>query len=242
MTLKFENLTLGYDRHPAVHHLTAEIPDSSLTALIGPNGAGKSTLMRAIAGELVPLEGRITRAPGRIAWLPQQAEVDRSFPISVFDFVAMGLWARIGAMRGVARGDARAVEQALTAVGLPGFGPRPIGALSGGQMQRVLFTRLSLQDAGLLLLDEPLTAVDARTANDLLSIIHDWQHEGRTIIAVLHDMEVVRSHFPQTLMLMREKIAHGPTAQVLTPENLRRMRQVSASVDDDAAICERGAA
>lgn len=240
--LRFENLTLGYDRHPAVHHLTAKIADRSLTALVGPNGAGKSTLMRAIAGELTPLEGRITRNPGRIAWLPQQAEIDRSFPISVQDFVSMGLWHRIGAMRGVTDQGRHQISDALRAVGLPGFGPRPISALSGGQMQRVLFARLSLQDADLLLLDEPLTAVDARTAQDLLAIIQGWQGEGRTIIAVLHDLDLVRAHFPETLLLAREKLAHGPTAQVLTPENLMRMRQLSDSVEKGAPICQRGAA
>lgn len=238
----FHDLTLGYDRRPAVHHLEAALPRGSLTAIVGPNGAGKSTLLRAIAGDLAPLEGRIERDPGRLAWLPQQAEVDRSFPVAVEGFVAMGLWAGIGAFGRVGASERGRVVEAIAAVGLTGLEARPIAALSGGQMQRVLFARLLLQDADLILLDEPFAAIDARTAADLIALVLRWHAEGRTILAVLHDIETVRAHFPETLLLAREKIAHGPTAQVLTAENLFRARRVSESLDDHAAICRRGAA
>ena len=238
MALALRNLTLGYDRHPAVHHLDAQIAQGSLTAVVGPNGAGKSTLLKAITGALSPLEGRIDVKAGRTAWLPQLAEVDRSFPLSVWDFVAMGLWARIGAFGSVRAADRVKVAEALAAVGLTGFDARSIGALSGGQMQRVMFARLLLQDADLILLDEPFTAIDARTVADLIGIIHRWHGEGRTVIAVLHDMETVRAHFPQTLLLAREKIAHGPTAEVLTAENLFRARQMCEAFDDRAAVCK----
>ena len=238
MALALRNLTLGYDRHPAVHHLDAHIAAGSLTAVVGPNGAGKSTLLKAITGALSPLHGRIEVTAGRTAWLPQLAEVDRSFPLSVRDFVAMGLWARIGAFGAVRAADRTKVGEALAAVGLTGFETRGIDALSGGQMQRVMFARLLLQDADLILLDEPFTAIDARTVADLIGIIHRWHGEGRTVIAVLHDMETVRAHFPQTLLLAREKIAHGPTAEVLTAENLFRARQMCERFDDRAAVCK----
>ena len=238
MALALRNLTLGYDRHPAVHHLDAHIAAGSLTAVVGPNGAGKSTLLKAITGALSPLHGRIEVTAGRTAWLPQLAEVDRSFPLSVRDFVAMGLWARIGAFGAVRAADRTNVGEALAAVGLTGFETRGIDALSGGQMQRVMFARLLLQDADLILLDEPFTAIDARTVADLIGIIHRWHGEGRTVIAVLHDMETVRAHFPQTLLLAREKIAHGPTAEVLTAENLFRARQMCERFDDRAAVCK----
>lgn len=242
VTLAFDNLTLGYDRHPAVHHLSARIAPGSLTAIVGPNGAGKTTLMRGIAGELKPLEGRIERGAGRLAWLPQQAAVDRGFPIDVNAFVAMGLWSRIGAFGGLRRADRERVGSAIAAVGLAGFEGRPIAALSGGQMQRVLFARLLLQDAGLILLDEPFTAIDARTTADLVALVRRWHGEGRTILAVLHDLDAVRDTFPETLLLARQKIAHGPTAQVLTAENLFRARRMSEAFDDRAAICGRNAA
>lgn len=241
----FRNLTLGYDRHPAVHHLDADIRAGSLTAVVGPNGAGKSTLLKAIAGTLVPLEGRVERGRLRredIAWLPQQAEIDRSFPMAVADLVAMGLWSRIGAFGGIGRAAARRVGEAVAAVGLGGFEDRPIGTLSGGQMQRALFARLLLQDARLVLLDEPFTAIDARTAADLVAIVRRWHGEGRTVIAVLHDLDTVRSHFPETLMLARDLVAHGPTARVLTAENLLRARAMCEAADPDAAVCDRSAA
>lgn len=228
------NLTLGYDRHPAVRHLEAVIAPGSLTAIVGPNGAGKSTLMRAIAGDLAPLAGRIERAPGRLAWLPQQAEVDRSFPLAVEAFVAMGLWAEIGAFGRIGTRESRRVGEAIAAVGLEGFGRRSLAALSGGQMQRVLFARLLLQNAEVILLDEPFAAIDARTSADLVALVRGWHGEGRTVVAVLHDLETVRTNFPETLLLAREKIAHGPTAQVLTPENLFRARAMSEAFDEGA--------
>lgn len=241
MALHLRDLTLGYDRRPAVHHLDAHIAQGSLTAVVGPNGAGKSTLIKAISGALRPLGGRIERSPGRIAWLPQQAEVDRTFPLSVRDFVAMGLWARIGAWRAPGASDRTRMGEAMAAVGLSGFEGRAIEALSGGQMQRVMFARVLLQDADLILLDEPFTAIDARTAADLVAVVRRWHGEGRTVIAVLHDMEAVRAHFPETLLLAREKIAHGPTREVLTAENLFRARQMSEGFDDRAEACVRDA-
>ena len=241
MALAIRDLTLGYDRHPAVHHLDLDLCPGSLTAIVGPNGAGKSTLLKGLMGELPPLEGRIDRTIARIAYLPQLSEVDRSFPLSVQAFVAMGLWHRTGPFGGLSKADLDRVADALAAVGLTGFDRRPISALSGGQMQRVMFARLLLQDAELILLDEPFTAIDSRTAGELLQIVNRWHGEGRTVIAVLHDMETVRQHFPETLLLAREKVAHGPTAQVLTAENLFRARQMSEAFDDSANVCVRPA-
>jgi zinc/manganese transport system ATP-binding protein len=243
--LAFEDLTLGYDRHPAVHHLDGAVSRGELLAVVGPNGAGKSTLLKGIVGLLRPLDGAI-RLQGisrdQVAYLPQQAEVDRSFPIAVFDFVAMGLWRTLGALRGLtARGRDR-VADALAAVGLTGFERRPIGSLSGGQMQRLLFARLLLQDAPLILLDEPFTAIDAKTAADLLWLVRRWHGEQRTILAVLHDLDQVRGHFPHALLLAREAVAWGPTADVLTPVNLTRARTLCEAWDEAAALCLRGAA
>jgi zinc/manganese transport system ATP-binding protein len=242
MALALHDLTLGYDRHPAVHHLSLDLRAGSLTAVVGPNGAGKSTLLKGLIGELSPLEGRIDRKAARVAYLPQLSEVDRSFPVAVGAFVAMGLWHRAGAFGRIGRSDAHLVTNALSAVGLNGFQMRPISALSGGQMQRVLFARLLLQDADLILLDEPFTALDDRTAAQLLDLVKRWHGEGRTVLAVLHDLDAVRAHFPQTLLLARQKVAHGPTEQVLTAENLFRARQMSEAFNDHAHACHRGAA
>src|SRR6516165_8857188 len=201
--LQFRNLTLGYDRHPAVHHLDGAVESGALVAVVGPNGAGKSTLFKGIVGVLKPLAGRIERGdlnPQNIAYLPQAAEIDRTFPIT-------------------------------------GFEDRAISTLSGGQMQRMLFARLMLQDARLIVLDEPFNAVDAKTSADLLALVERWHAEGRTVLAALHDMDLVRAHFPETLLLAREPVAWGATAAVLTAENLQAARRMCEAFDEHAAAC-----
>jgi zinc/manganese transport system ATP-binding protein len=240
--ITFHDLTLGYDRHPAVHHITGEVPRGELLAIVGPNGAGKSTLLKGIIGELKPLGGSLDLdglGKSDIAYLPQHIEIDRSFPISVFDCVAMGLWREIGAWRGVDAERNEAVARALATVGLVDLADRPVGALSGGQFQRVLFARLLLQDAALILLDEPFRAVDSKTVADLIALILAWHAEGRTVLAALHDIEQVRAHFPSTLLLAREVVAWGETHKVLTPANLGKSRQLIEAFDEHAEVCER---
>lgn len=240
--LHFDNLTLGYDRHPAVHHLDYAIRTGALVAVVGPNGGGKSTLLKGIVGSLAPLGGEIRLSgidASEIAYLPQQANIDRSFPISVYDMVAMGLWRKTGAFRRFGREGDRKVNEALDIVGLGGFEKRPIDTLSGGQMQRSLFARMLLQDARLILLDEPFTAIDSSTVRDLNELIRDWHGERRTVVAVLHDLDQVRTDFPETLLLAREQIAAGPTEDVLTPANLDQARRLTEAFDEEAAVCLR---
>jgi len=238
--IKFQNVTLGYDRHPAVHHLNGDVAAGALVAVIGPNGAGKSTLFRGLAGILKPLSGSIHLGGldiKDIAYLPQTADIDRSFPISVFDFVGTGLWRQVGFFGGMGNAARDKIAQALAAVGLNGFENRSIGTLSGGQMQRMLFARVLLQDARLIVLDEPFNAIDAKTSADLLALVKRWHGEGRTVLAALHDMELVRNHFPETLLLARGPVAWGATADVLTAENLLVALRMCEAFDDSAAAC-----
>ena len=238
--LQFRDVTLGYDRHPAVHHLSGEVATGALLAVVGPNGAGKSTLFRGLVGILKPLAGTILTGginAREIAYLPQTADIDRSFPISVFDFVGTGLWLRTGFFGGIDRQARAGIARALAAVGLSGFENRGIGTLSGGQMQRMLFARVLLQDARLIVLDEPFNAVDAKTSADLLALVEQWHSEKRTVLAALHDMDLVRAHFPETLLLARGEVAWGATSEVLTTENLAEARRMCEAFDDSAAAC-----
>ena len=238
--IQFRDVTLGYDRHPAVHHLDGEVARGALLAVIGPNGAGKSTLFRGLAGILKPLAGSIDLGGldiRNIAYLPQTADIDRTFPIWVFDFVGTGLWRATGFFGGMGKTARDKIAQALAAVGLNGFENRSIGTLSGGQMQRMLFARVLLQDARLIVLDEPFNAIDAKTSADLLALVQRWHVEGRTVLAALHDMELVRANFPETLLLARGPVAWGATAQVLTAENLFEARRMCEAFDDTAAAC-----
>ena len=238
--IKFSDVTLGYDRHPAVHHLDGEVAAGALLAVIGPNGAGKSTLFRGLVGILKPLAGSIATGGldvKDIAYLPQTVDIDRSFPISVYDFVGTGLWRSTGFFGGMGKGAREKIAHALAAVGLNGFENRPIGTLSGGQMQRMLFARVLLQDARLIVLDEPFNAIDARTSADLLDLVRRWHAEKRTVLAALHDMELVRANFPETLLLARGPVAWGSTAEVLTAENLLEARRMCEAFDDSAPAC-----
>ena len=237
--LTFRDLTLGYNSHPAVHHLNGTVRRGSLTAVIGANGSGKSTLMKGIVGVLKPMAGAALKpADARIAYLPQQSELDRTFPARVVDLVSMGLWPRRGLLGQYTAEDRAAVERALTAVGLEGFGERPIDTLSGGQLQRALFARVLVQDAEIILLDEPFNAIDAKTVVDLVDLIKRWHGEKRTVMVAVHDLSLVREHFPETLLLARRAVAWGPTAEVLRPENLLAARHFNEAWRDDAPWCE----
>ena len=237
--ITLDNLTVSYRQHPALHHVNAQLARGSLTAVVGPNGSGKSTLLKSIMGLLPTSGGRISVATPRerVAYLPQLAEIDRGFPIDVHDCVLLGRWPVQGAWGGVGAMALARVTGALHAVGLEGFGRRPIGSLSSGQLQRMLFARLLMQDADVILLDEPFNALDSKTTSTLLALIQQWHQKNRTVVAVLHDDAQVREHFPQTMLLARELVACGPTAQVMTEANLRCARAMAEAWDEAAEVC-----
>ncbi len=223
--IRLDNVTVGYDRHPAVHHLNLRIAAGDMLAVVGPNGAGKSTFLKLLTGESLALEGQLQlpdERECRIAYLPQINQTDRQFPITVQDMVASGLWHRCGALGHLGRAERRLIAEALEVVGLEGYARRVIGALSGGEFQRVRFAQLMLQDARIVMLDEPFVGIDVTTIEALLQLLSHWHRQGTTIIAALHEQDIVRRWFPQTLLLAREMIAVGPTAEVLTPENWQR--------------------
>ncbi|HEY7772909.1 MAG TPA: metal ABC transporter ATP-binding protein [Marinagarivorans sp.] len=243
MTIQLSNLTLAYDRHPAVHHLTATIAQGEWLAIVGPNGAGKSTLLNAMAGFTQTHEGRIEGlCASQVAYLPQQTLLDKSFPMTVFELVSTGLWHKLGLCKSLTMQQSRQCADALAAVGLDGFEKRMLSTLSGGQLQRSLFARVLVQDQPVILLDEPFNAIDAKTLADLTQVIKQWHQAKRTIIMVTHDLDYVHEYCPQALLLARECIGHGPTKVVLTQENLTRARRLCESFDDHAQWCTKRAA
>lgn len=228
--LSFKNVSVSYKNHRALENISIDFLEGSLTAVLGPNGGGKSTLLKALLG-LIPIQqGEIERfylKPRDIAYLPQQMEIDRTFPLTVYDVVALGLSQTKGFFQEINQEADILIQRVLEKVGLKEAANRSLHTLSGGQFQRVLFARAMLQDAKIILLDEPFAAVDRYTVEDLIKIVKNWGIEKRTVIIVSHDLEVVQTHFPQSLLLARHVIAYGPTKTVLTFENLRQAKQCS---------------
>ena len=220
-----DGVSAGYGAGHVLEDITGRFEPGILTAVVGPNGAGKSTLLSVLAGLKQPRSGTIQRhgiTPAAMGFLPQVDAIDRHYPISVLEFAALGRWARFGAFRTPSYDLMTEVTAALDAVGIQDAATAQIGELSVGQFRRVLFARLIVQGARLMLLDEPFGGMDSKTTSDLLALLQSWHREGRTIVAVLHDLNHVGSVFPSTLLLARRVIAWGDTAAALAPDNLAR--------------------
>ncbi len=230
------NLKVCYGPHVAIENLSCQFASGTLTAVIGPNGGGKSTLLKVMMGYIKPSAGKVIMGDAaykRVAYLPQHTDIDRSFPMTVYDLVAMGLCHHQGFFRAFQRQSQEAIEHALDRVGLADFRQRPLHSLSGGQLQRVLFARMSLQNASIILLDEPFAAIDAPTMELLAKMLKQWQEEGRTLVVILHDLDIVREFFPHTLILARKCVANGPTVDVLNLDNFRKAKDFSHCWEND---------
>lgn len=222
-------LSAGYLKdEPVVRDASFTLDRGSMTALIGPNGAGKSTLIKSLLG-LVPFThatriaffgATLDAVRERVAYIPQRSQVDWDFPASALDVVAMGRYARLGLFRRVGRETRDAARAALETVGLAEVAREPIGALSGGQQQRVLVARALVQDADLLLLDEPFANVDAFTETKLAEALRGLRSHGTTILAVHHDLRSVRAHFDRAILLSHTIVAQGAIADVMTDATL----------------------
>ena len=210
------DVTVRYGRRTALEAVSGEFAPGSLTAVVGANGAGKSTLMAAIAG-VVRLASGAVDGPERqqMAYLPQLAAIDREYPLTVLELIALGGWRQFGAFRSPPAALRARVTEAAAVVDLAGRLPRRIGELSEGEFHRALFARLMLQDPAVILLDEPFAAVDAPTTILLLEQVMRWNREGRTVIAVLHDLDIVRGFFPSALVLARRCLAWDATEKAL---------------------------
>lgn len=217
IAIAFDRVTAGYAHQPVLQDFSAAFAAGSLTAIAGPNGAGKSTLMKLAAGMLRPRAGTVT-APRTLSYLPQLATIQRDFPLTALDAVCTGFYRSRGLSHPLTDADRARARMAMHEVGLHRCENRLLDELSGGQFQRLLFARVLIEDAPTILLDEPFAAVDAATTRTLLQLIAGWHREGRTVLCVLHDLALVRRHFPDTLLLTdtRGVSHHGPTAALAT--------------------------
>lgn len=225
--LTIEDLTVSYNRIPAVHHLTVTLECGSAVGLIGPNGAGKTTLLKAIAG-LMPREtGRILTGdhPGShsgVAYVPQREAVDWDFPITVRSLVEMGRYPDLGLWKPFSGRDRRMVDEALEVAELADFADRQIKALSGGQQQRAFLARAWAQQAHIYLLDEPFTGLDRNAQDGFVTALNRLRAAGKLVIASHHDLKSVPDIFDHVLLINGELVACGPTGEVFTEENIAR--------------------
>ena len=222
--LELRGFGVRYGDRVAVLDVTTHVDPGEVVALVGPNGAGKSTLLRGVMG-LVAYDGEVrvhTRHRGAkgIAFVPQRADVDAGFPVTVEQVVADGRRPFLAPWRRPRREDRAAVERALSTVGLDGLGRRTLAELSGGQAQRAFIARALAQEADLLLLDEPLTGIDAPTADSLVELLHGLAGAGRAVLASTHDLAQVHRRFARCMLLNRRLLADGPPAAVLDGDRL----------------------
>ncbi len=227
--VSIHDLTVAYHRKPVLWDVDLDVPESRLVGIIGPNGAGKSTLIKAaldlvprVSGEVL-IYGRPFRRQRRlVAYVPQRESVDWDFPISAVEVVLMGRYGMMGWCRPVTRAHRRAALEALDRVGMADFAHRQISNLSGGQQQRIFLARALAQEAQIYFMDEPFASVDASTERAIIAVLTELKDSGRTVLVVHHDLQTVSRYFDHLIMLNMRVVAHGPTREVFTPENLAR--------------------
>ncbi|MEM6638168.1 MAG: metal ABC transporter ATP-binding protein [Pseudomonadota bacterium] len=226
--LKISGLTVSYGSKPALFSVSAAMPEASMTAIVGPNGAGKSTLLKAALGIVKPLAGKtevfglpMERARGRIAYVPQRASVDWDFPASAMDVVLMGMQKELGLLGRVRRHHREQALGCLARMGMEKFADRQIGQLSGGQQQRVFLARALAQKADLYLLDEPFAGVDAATERAIIEVLKSKRAEGKTVVAVHHDLATVTDYFDHVMIVNLRAIAEGPVETAFTSDALQ---------------------
>lgn len=241
LPLALAGLTVTYGDKPALLDIDVRFPAGEMIAIVGPNGAGKSTLLKSALGLVPAISGSalffgrpFASVRDRVAYVPQRASVDWEFPARVIDVVIMGLYRRLGLFRTVGDAERSRARDCLARVGMLDFAERQIGQLSGGQQQRVFIARALAQEADLYLLDEPLAGVDAATERTIVAVLKDLEADGRTVIAVHHDLATVADYFDRVLLLNIRRIADGPVAETFTDSNLQKTysgRLAAAQID-----------
>jgi manganese/zinc/iron transport system ATP- binding protein len=227
--ISIHDMTAAYHRKPVLWDVDLDVPEGRLVGIIGPNGAGKSTLIKA-ALDLVPtVSGQVLiygkpfrKQRALVAYVPQRESVDWDFPISAVEVVTMGRYGMMGWCRPVTRRHRNAALEALERVGMADFAHRQISNLSGGQQQRVFLARALAQDARIYFMDEPFASVDAATERAIIAVLTELKNSGKTVLVVHHDLQTVAQYFDHLIMLNMRVVAHGPTEETFTQENLSR--------------------
>jgi manganese/zinc/iron transport system ATP- binding protein len=238
--VEFHDVTVAYGRRPVLWNIDLTISEPCLFGIVGPNGAGKSTLLKAALG-LVPLAGGEVRLFGepldrvrrRVGYVPQRETVDWDFPVSVMDVVLMGTYSRVGWLRRPGAAERAVARESLARVGLEDLAGRQIGRLSGGQQQRVFLARALAQQADVYFLDEPMAGVDARSQEQILTVLSGLRELGKLVIVVHHDLRAVTDWFDAVALIDMRLVATGPTRETLTPDNLRRTYAGAVDVLDE---------
>ncbi|MEM9595929.1 MAG: metal ABC transporter ATP-binding protein [Acidobacteriota bacterium] len=227
--VEIHDLTVAYHTQPVLWDIDLELPEGQLIAIVGPNGAGKSTLLKTILGLIKPLTGwvEICGAGYRqrrswVAYVPQRESVDWDFPTSALGVVTMGLYGQLGWFRRPGKAHREKALACLDHVGIRHLADRQISQLSGGQQQRVFLARALAQEARIYFMDEPFAGVDATTERAILHLLQELRAEGRTVVAVHHDLQTVAEYFDHVVLLNMRLVASGPVATTFTQENLQR--------------------
>ncbi len=227
--IEVHDLTVSYNKKPALWNIDFDIPEGNIVGIIGPNGAGKSTLLKAIMG-LLPLgsgfvkifDQTLNKVRQRVSYVPQRGSVDWDFPASVLDVVEMGRYNKGNIFKRVSKSDREKAKHALEQVQMLPFEKRQIAQLSGGQQQRVFLARALAQEADLYLMDEPFAGVDAATEESILEILNTIKEKGKTIVVVHHDLQTVKNYFDWVILLNTSLIAAGDIDTTFKKENLQK--------------------
>jgi iron chelate ABC transporter, ATP-binding protein len=227
--IKVEDLTVAYEDKPVLWDVELNVKKGVLMAIVGPNGAGKSTLIKTMLNLIKPVTGEIlfynekySKVRNKIAYVPQRGSVDWDFPTTVFDVVEMGRYGKVGWLKRVSKIDKEKTKEAIAKVGMEEFSDRQISQLSGGQQQRVFLARALVQEAEIYFMDEPFQGVDSKTEKSIIDILKKLRNEGKTVIAVHHDLQTVKEYFDYVTFINVSVIASGHVDDVFTEANIEK--------------------
>ncbi|MEJ6400036.1 metal ABC transporter ATP-binding protein [Nicoliella lavandulae] len=227
--LKIRNLSVSYGNTPVFSNLSLDVRPGKITGIIGPNGAGKSTMIKAVLGLIKAQSGTseyngqpIKNVKKKIAYVEQRKDLDLAFPINVFDLVLTGSYGRLGLFKSPGKTEKQAAQSALEQVKMQDFADRQFGNLSGGQLQRVFVARAILQQADIVILDEPFVGIDLQSETAIMDILKQWRDQNKTILVVHHDLNKVSNYFDDLIIMNHGIVAAGPVDQVYNPENMSK--------------------